>query len=165
MEGRGRSTPEKDKKKRELEDALLSQYLKAGKRGPIAKIAQKVRPELTYRSAKNWGLRILKDPECRHRMHVIEQGGLMRIHELLDQAIDVISDFLQNKSAPAKVRFEAAKLVWQRIFGAVPDSVTMVKFSIFDGEDKRSILKDQIKRQIEEDVIDVEVSVDADSSD
>lgn len=133
---------------RKKENEFMEQYIKQGKKG-VKKAAMAVRPELKEKSAEVWGFKVIKDPSVRERMHVIEQGGIVRLHELLNSALDAICDFLTDPDTPAKVRFDAAKLVLQRIYGAVPDTVNLVKFSIFDGEGKKDELKRRIQIQIE----------------
>lgn len=155
---RGRRKGKKAAQEKKVEDKFLKEYYGAPRAKRSAKKAAMVaRPELTPEGAMRWGYRVLSDPETRKRMHLIEQGGLMKIHDLLDAALEVISDFLKDPTVSDKIRLDAAKTILARIYGSIPDSVTMVKFSIFDGADKRQDLREQIRKKLEEEVIDVEV--------
>lgn len=158
VELRGRRGKKSDAEKM-LEGEFLQEYTGAPKGQRSAKkAAMKVRPDMTPNSAMRWGYRVLSDPETRKRMHMIEQGGLMKIHDLLDAALDVIAGFLKDDEVSEKIRLDAAKTILSRVYGSIPDSVTMVKFSIFDGEHKRSDLRDEIRRRLDEDsIVDVEV--------
>lgn len=137
----------------QLENKLLDEIMQQDKKN-IKAAAVKVRPDVAPRTARNWGYRVMADPDVRKRMQLVEQGGLLKVHELLDNAIKVIADFLLDTKTPAKVRFEAAKLVWQRVFGAVPDTVIAIQAGPFDGEGVRDTIRDEIRAQL--DVVDVE---------
>lgn len=159
VELRGRRKSKgKGKAEKKLEQDFLEEYTGMPNKDRSAqKAAMKVRPDMTPSSAMRWGYRVLSDPETRKRMHMIEQGGLMKIHDLLDAALGVIANFLKDETVSEKIRLDAAKTILSRVYGSIPDSVTMVKFSIFDGESKRSDLREQIRRKLDDDVIDVEV--------
>lgn len=158
VELRGRRKGKKSTAEKKMEQEFLKDYTSTPKKDRSAqKSAMKVRPEMTPNSAMRWGYRVLSDPDVRKRMHMIEQGGLMKIHDLLDAALDVIANFLKDDGVSEKIRLDAAKTILSRVYGSIPDSVTMVKFSIFDGERKRMDLRDEIRRKLDEGVIDVEV--------
>jgi len=130
-----------------LEEQFQEEFLKCGE---IKKAAVKVRPDLSVRGAEGWGQKVMKDPEVRRRMHNVEQGGLFRMRVMLDTALDVIENILTDPDIAKKTKLDAAALLIKRIYGAVPESVTLIKFSLFDGEDKRMALRDHIRRRMEE---------------
>ncbi|NIM45828.1 MAG: hypothetical protein GTN80_08185 [Nitrososphaeria archaeon] len=156
VELRGRRKKDKTDAEKSMEQQFLNEYTSMPSHKRNAKdAAMKVRPDMAPSSAMRWGYRVLSDPETRKKMHMIEQGGLMKIHDLLDAALDVIANFLKDDGVSEKIRLDAAKTILSRVYGSIPDSVTMVKFSIFDGEDKRANLREQIRKKLDEDIIDV----------
>lgn len=172
MQLRGRRSG-KGKSEEELaaESAFVDVYNTMDpKKKSIKRAAMQVRPELSPDGAHGWGKRVLKDPEVRKRMHAIEQGGLYRLRELVDLAIDAIFDALiipeqEDSIELKKLRVKAADILLKRVYGAIPDTVNLIKFSIFDGMDNREFLREQLKRSVEAtarrdfgDIIDTEVT-------
>lgn len=138
----------KDPKLLEKADEFLAKYVNQGEKKNITQAALEARPELKPDTAFRWGRRVLNDPDARKKLHAIEQGALAKLYELADLAIDRLEQILNDESTSKNIQVKVIDMIIRRVLGGIPDTVILAKFSMFDSEDTRNTLKDQLREKI-----------------
>ena len=142
----GRNKDPELEKKAEL---FLAKYAQQQDKKDVKGIATALRPELKPESASRWGQRILADPDSRKKLMQIEQGGIAKIYDILDDAVDTLAEFVRSPDTPKMVRIKAIDMVLRRVLGGIPDTVILNKFSIFDGEGQKFDLRELLRTKME----------------
>jgi hypothetical protein len=138
----------KDPKLLEKADDFLAKYVNQGEKKNITQAALEARPEMSPDTAYRWGRRVLEDPDARKKLHAIEQGALAKLYELADIAIDRLAQILNDETTSKNIQVKVIDMIVRRVLGGIPDTVILAKFSMFDNEDTRNTLKEQLREKM-----------------